>query len=80
MKTQMSQLGLIRRINTEILHPLGLAMARDPNTGHSHKILVAPDGIFNYLEGQASPSVQETKLALSIMLSGLEVANDPAGD
>ena len=78
---QMSALGLILRINTEVLHPLGLAMARNPETGHSEQILVAPDGVFTYSERKITPSVQETKLALSILLSGLEVANeDSAGE
>lgn len=44
----MSDLGLIRRINREILHPLGLAIARDPNTGISDCILVADDGEWEY--------------------------------
>jgi len=40
-----SDLGLIQRINSEILHPLGLAMTRDPETGSS------PDLIFSTDEG-----------------------------
>lgn len=44
---QMSELTLIRRINTEILHPLGLAISRNQN-GVSEKILIAPDGVFTY--------------------------------
>ncbi|WP_413485406.1 hypothetical protein [Shewanella baltica] len=47
---QMSKLGLIERINREILHPMGLAIARDVTTGISEKVLVAPDGIFEYGE------------------------------
>jgi hypothetical protein len=43
-----SELGLIRKINRYILHPLGLAMSRNPDNGHSECILVADDGIFNY--------------------------------
>lgn len=44
----LSNLGLLFRINNEILHPLGLAITREPNTGVSSKILVAPDGVFEY--------------------------------
>lgn len=29
----LSQLGLIWKINKDILHPLGLALTRDPETG-----------------------------------------------
>ena len=45
---QASQLGLIHRINHEILHPLGLAMTRDPKTGSSESLLVSDDGIWVY--------------------------------
>lgn len=45
---EASKLGLIEKINKEILHPLGLAMCRVPETGTSPNILVAPDGEFQY--------------------------------
>lgn len=45
---QASELGLVERINREVLHPLGLAMTRTPATGFSHSILVAPDKEFTY--------------------------------
>ena len=44
----LSKLGLIKRINHEILHPLGLAITRNPETGFSETILVADDGIWEY--------------------------------
>ncbi len=43
-----SELGLIERINREILHPLGLTMSREPETGQSNCIYVAPDKLFTY--------------------------------
>ena len=43
-----SKLGLIERINKEILHPLGLAMTRTVETGVSDRLLVAPDKVFEY--------------------------------
>jgi hypothetical protein len=43
-----SELGLIERINREILHPLGLAMTRNPETGASEKLLIADDGVWTY--------------------------------
>jgi len=43
-----SELGLIERINKEVLHPLGLAMVRTPDDGRSPFILVAPDKEFTY--------------------------------
>lgn len=43
-----SELGLIQRINKEILHPLGLAMSRNPETGVSENLLIADDGFWEY--------------------------------
>ncbi len=45
-----SDLGLIERINREVLHPLGLAMTRCPDTGISENLLVSPDGEWEYPE------------------------------
>lgn len=45
---QASELGLIVRINREVLHPLGLAMTRNPENGVSEMLLVSPDGIWEY--------------------------------
>ncbi|MGK4474128.1 DUF7415 domain-containing protein [Aeromonas molluscorum] len=45
---QASELGLIMRINREILHPLGLAMTRNPENGASEMLLVSDDGIWEY--------------------------------
>ena len=46
----MSSLGLIKRINEQVLHPLGLAMTRNPETGSSDYVLIAPNGVFQYDE------------------------------
>ena len=40
--------GLVFRINYEVLHPQGLAMMYDPETGNSLGALVASDGVWNY--------------------------------
>lgn len=45
---QMSALGLIVRINAEILHPLGLAIFRVPASGISAGAMIAPDGKWEY--------------------------------
>lgn len=45
---QASELGLIVCINREILHPLGLAMGRNPENGASEMLLVSPDGVWEY--------------------------------
>lgn len=45
---QLSALGLIVRINAEILHPPGLAIFRDPANGISAGAMIAPDGKWEY--------------------------------
>lgn len=49
---ELSQRGLIVRINNEILHPIGLALARTTD-GVSPGALVADDGVFYYKEQDA---------------------------
>ena len=40
---QMAELGLVRKINNDILHPLGLALSYDPGSGISTEIYVDED-------------------------------------
>ncbi|PNL55924.1 hypothetical protein CEP65_006420 [Enterobacter hormaechei] len=47
---QLSALGLIVRINKEILHPMGLALFRDQESGVSDGALIAPDGKWHYAD------------------------------
>jgi len=44
----LSEWGLIYKINKEVLHPLGLALSRDPETGVSEAIIIADDLIWEY--------------------------------
>lgn len=48
---EASKRGLIERINTEVLHPIGLAMFRVPDTGVSPGLLIADDGVWEYAKG-----------------------------
>ena len=48
---QLSALGLLIRINAEILHPLGLAIFRDPAFGSSPGAMISPDGTWEYAPG-----------------------------
>jgi hypothetical protein len=59
---QMSELGLIERINREVLHPLGLAVSRDVETGHSTKILVADDGVWEYAPEMKTTVLPDSKV------------------
>lgn len=45
---ELSKRGLVKRINTEILHPIGLAVFYDPRTGVSNGAMIAPDGVWTY--------------------------------
>lgn len=47
---EISDRGLLVRINREIMHPLGLAVARDPATGQSPGAVVSDEGPFVYAE------------------------------
>ncbi|MCL1127519.1 DUF7415 domain-containing protein [Shewanella surugensis] len=62
---QASDLGLIERINTEILHPLGLAMTRNPETGISTYLLVADVQHFEYaaeIESKLKPILSKDEI------------------
>lgn len=52
---ELSRRGLLERINREILHPIGLAVFRDPNTGQSGGALISPDGVWEYAEKPTPP-------------------------
>ena len=47
---EISDRGLLVRINREIMHPLGLAVARDPTTGRSPGAVVSDESPFVYAE------------------------------
>lgn len=47
---EISRRGLLERINREIMHPLGLAVARDVESGASPGAMVSPGGAWCYPE------------------------------
>ncbi|QJT79594.1 hypothetical protein [Kosakonia sp. MUSA4] len=53
---QLSAMGLLERINREILHPIGLAAYRNPQDGTSGGALVSPDGKWEYADDARLPS------------------------
>jgi hypothetical protein len=73
---KLSQMGLIERINREILHPLGLAMARDVNAGISPYAVVAPDGHWEYESNHASLIKPDSEVRR--MIEELAVDDDAA--
>ena len=58
---ELSRRGLLVRINREILHPLGLAICRDVETGKSPGAVVSDDGPFCYAE---DPQVNTADVAV----------------
>lgn len=62
----MSELGLIERINKEILHPLGLSMSREVESGHSKKIFIADDGYWEYPTDRASTIIPDEMILKKI--------------
>lgn len=49
---ELSERGLVFRINHEIMHQLGLAVMYEPETGVSGGAMVAADGVWNYSNDQ----------------------------
>jgi len=45
---QMSELGLIFLINKQVLHPLGLSLTRELETGKSCGAIIASDLVWKY--------------------------------
>lgn len=70
---QMSELGLIERINREILHPLGLAVTRNPDTGKSDMILVSDDGVWDYSRDIVSNILTNTEVKEAVALMSKQV-------
>lgn len=56
---EISDRGLLVRINREIMHPLGLAVARNPETGLSPGAVVSDDGPFVYAEDTLSAPIRD---------------------
>ncbi len=59
---KMSELGLMERINREILHPLGLAMTRNVETGISESVLISDDGLWEYDPEMKSTILPDSKV------------------
>lgn len=63
----MSELGLIERINREILHPLGLAVSRDIETGISSKILASDDGEWEYADNTKTTIMTDELVKINLL-------------
>lgn len=56
-----SELGLIVEINRRFLHPLGLAIVRDGDSGNSPCLSVSPDWEWAYPEDAPLPPLADTE-------------------
>lgn len=63
---EASKLGLVEKINREVLHPLGLAMTRNPETGKSDSLLIADDGLFTYSENMETTMISDESIRLKL--------------
>lgn len=57
----LSDWGLIYKINKEVLHPLGISLSWDPDTGSSDCLLVADDMIWRYADELAERNEEKLK-------------------
>ena len=64
--TEISDLGLLQRINTEVMHPLGLAIYRNSEDGNSPGALVADDGVWEYSPEMTNRMLSNSEVAKKI--------------
>lgn len=57
-----ADLGLVEEINRKVLHPKGLAMSYEPDTGISRGALVSPDGLFEFHPDMKSKIIEDLDL------------------
>lgn len=67
---ELSEAGLIVRINDEILHPIGLAMCRTVEDGKSPGALVSDDGVWEYAKKESNVAWVETLDVVFKVLEG----------
>ena len=58
----LSKWGLIYKINKEVLHPLGLALSRNPSTGYSEGCYIDDSGDFEWEYAKSTEKVNKDKL------------------
>ncbi|MDK2597916.1 DUF7415 domain-containing protein [Pseudoalteromonas obscura] len=67
---ELAELGVLAKINKEMLHPLGLAVMRDTKTGKSAGALVSDDGIWEYDPKLELPEFDEEKIREIVLNQG----------
>lgn len=59
---QMASIGLVERINREILHKIGLAISINRETGSSDAVFISPDGVWEYPDDKESGVIDDDKV------------------
>ena len=77
---EISELGLLERINDEIMHPLGLAVFRTADDGSSGGALVAEDRVWEYADRAKlkNLTIEQVKERLEVMIAKKE--QEPPAD
>lgn len=70
--SMMAKLGLIKKINNEILHPMGLAISYHRTTGFSEKIILSMDQVFEYSEKTEMVPDEEIERKVKSLFDSLE--------
>ena len=63
---ELAELGLLERINKEILHPLGLAAFRNVEDGSSGGALIADDGVWEFDPNMKSKIISDDEVRRKI--------------
>ncbi|AIK13748.1 phage-related protein [Pectobacterium atrosepticum SCRI1043] len=74
---ELSKRGLLARINHEIMHPIGLAIFRDQETGGSGGALISPDGKWEYGKNLHEPLSNLIFSEVADFFAGLEQPGAP---
>ncbi|MEI7408160.1 3'-5' exonuclease [Pectobacterium aroidearum] len=74
---ELSKRGLLVRINKEIMHPIGLAIFRDQETGGSGGALISPDGKWEYGKNLHVPLSNLIFSEVADFFAGLEQPGAP---
>ena len=67
---EAAQLGLLERINREILHPLGLAACRNSDTGVSPYLMISDDGEWAFPDDMESKVISDNEVILKLSTMG----------
>ncbi|WP_425456731.1 DUF7415 domain-containing protein [Brenneria rubrifaciens] len=75
---EISARGLLQTINEELLHPLGLAVFRDPETGVSAGALISNDGQWEYDKTLHKPLSDLVFSEVADFFAGLDQPGEPS--